>query len=112
MELTRSHIAYNLHKSPHREEIPYGDGATTYVFSSALYRRKFMEKLENNRHQISALLSKRFGVDVRNDSLADFRLYTSIEKRGFLIIQNGAEIICRDRVKFDTGKMILKNSAE
>lgn len=112
MELTRSQIAYNLHWSPHREEIPYGDGATTFVFSSDLYRRKFMEKLESNRNQISTSLTKRFGVAVRNDALADFRLYTTIEKRGFLLIQDGVEIECRSRVTFVSGRMTLKNSAE
>ena len=109
MELTRSQIAYNLHWSPHRESILYGDATTTFVFSSDLYRRKFMEKLESNRNQISASLSKRFGVTVRNDALADFRLYTTIEKRGFLLIQDGVEVKCRDKVVFGTGKMILKN---
>lgn len=112
MELTRSQIAYNLHWSPHREEILYGDGATIYVFSSDLYRRKFMEKLESNRSQISTSLTKRFGVSVRSDALADFRLYTTIEKRGFLLIQDGVEIECRSKVKFDTERMTLKNFAE
>lgn len=112
MELTRSKIAYNLHLSPHREEISYGDGSTIYVFSSDLYRRKFLEKLEHNRNQISASLTKRFGVTVRNDSLADFRLYTTIEKRGFLLLQDGAEVECRSRVKFDGARLTLQSCAE
>ena len=112
MELTRSKIAYNLHHSPHREVILYGEEATTYVFSSDLYRRKFLEKLETNREQISASLTKRFGVIVRSDALADFRLYTTIEKRGFLLIQDREEVECRDRVTFDGAKMTLQNYAE
>jgi hypothetical protein len=112
VELTRSKIAYNLHYSPHRQEIAYGEGNTTYVFSSELYKQKFLEKLETNRQQISASLTKRFGVLVRNDALADFRLYTTIEKRGFLLIQDRVEIECRDRVVFDSVRMTLKNSAE
>lgn len=112
MELTRSKIAYNLRHSPHRELVSYGEVETTYVFSSDLYRRKFLEKLKANREQISASLTKRFGVMVRSDALADFRLYTTIEKRGFLLIQDRAEIECRDRVTFDIERMTLQNSAE
>lgn len=112
MELTRSKIAYNLHHSPHRQAIAYGEGYTTYVFSSDLYRRKFLEKLEANREQVSASLTKRFGVMVRNDALADFRLYTTIEKRGFLLIQDREEIECRSRVIFDGVRMTLQNFAE
>lgn len=112
MELTRSKIAYNLHHSPHREVIPYVEGTTTYVFSSDLYRRKFLEKLKANREEISKSLTKRFGVMVRSDALADFRLYTTIEKRGFLLIQDREEVECRDRVIFDGVKMTLQNFAE
>ena len=112
MELTRSKIAYNLHHSPHRELVSYGDGVTTYVFSSDLYRRKFLEKQKKNREQLSASLTNRFGVLVRCDALADFRLYTTIEKRGFLLIQDRVAIECRDRVTFDGARMTLTNSAE
>ena len=112
MELTRSKIAYNLHHSPHRQVIAYGEATTTYVFSSELYKRKFLEKLQTNREQISTSLTKRFGVMVRSDALADFRLYTTIEKRGFLLFQDGEKIECRDRVIFDGARMTLQNFAE
>ena len=112
MELTRSKIAYNLHHSPHRELVSYGDGETVYVFSSDLYRRKFLEKQKKNREQISASLTNRFGVVVRCDALADFRLYTTIEKRGFLLFQDRVEFECRNKVIFDGVKMTLQNCAE
>ena len=112
MELTRSKIAYNLHISPHRVTIPYAEQSITFVFSSDLYRRKFLEKQEASREQISHSLTKRFGVEITADEIADFRLYIHTEKRGFLIIQDDEEIECRSRVTFAGAKMILTNSAE
>ena len=47
-DLTRSGVAYNLEKSPHKITINYGDNDTIiYTFSSQLYINKFISKLEN-----------------------------------------------------------------
>lgn len=110
--LTRSNVAYNLHISPHREVIPYGETHVEYVFSSDLYRRKFLEKQKANREEINRSLSNRFGFQIENGILADLRLYSTIEKRGFLLYRNGVEVVCPEEIKLDGVKMILKNSAE
>jgi len=71
------------------------------VFSSALYRRNFYARFLDNRETISASLSKRFGFEVNNDLLADLKLYTTIEKRGFLIFKNEVKIECRENIILD-----------
>ena len=44
-KLTRSGVAYDITQSPHKELITYNSGdKVEFVFSSDLYRRKFMEK--------------------------------------------------------------------
>lgn len=109
-QLTRSNIAYDLSISPHRHTVNYGECSLEYVFSSDLYRRKFIEKQNENRETISNSLTKRFGVTVRQPILADIRLYSTIEKRGFLLVKNGVEVQCPDRIELDGEKVTLKNS--
>ena len=109
-QLTRSNIAYDLSISPHRHSVSYGESSLTYVFSSDLYRRKFIEKQESNRELIEISLTKRFGITVRQPLLADMRLYSTIEKRGFLLVKNGVEVQCPDRIILDGEKVTLRNS--
>lgn len=111
-QLTRSKIAYDLSISPHRLVIDYGESSLVYVFSSDLYKRKFLEKQEDHREQISNSLTKRFGVTVRNSTLADLRLYTTIEKRGFLLVKNGVEVQCPERIILDGERVTLKSSVD
>lgn len=108
-QLTRSNIAYDLSISPHRLSIDYGENSLEYVFSSKLYKRKFLEKAYDHREQISKSLTKRFGVAVDYPILADIRLYTTIEKRGFLLVQNGVEVQCPDRITLNGERVTLKN---
>jgi hypothetical protein len=109
-QLTRSNIAYDLSISPHRLTVPYGESSLTYVFSSDLYRRKFIEKHNDNREHISNSLTKRFGFTVRQPILADIKLYTTIEKRGFLLVKNGVEVQCPDEIILDGERVTLRNS--
>lgn len=108
-QLTRSKIAYDLSISPHRLTVTYGENPLTFVFSSALYKTKFLEKMGDHREQISESLSKRFGVKVNQPLVADFRLYTTIEKRGFLLIQDGVECKWPDKVVLDGERVILQS---
>lgn len=108
-QLTRSKIAYDLSISPHRLSISYGEQSLEYVFSSDLYKRKFIEKQEHHREQISNSLSKRFGVKVFQPLLADLKLYTNVEKRGFLLYGNEVEIKCLDKIILNGERVILKN---
>lgn len=109
-QLTRSNIAYDLSISPHRFTVSYGENSLEYVFSSDLYRRKFIEKQAQNRDQIELSLTKRFGVTVRQPALADIRLYSTIEKRGFLLVKNGVEVQCPERIILDGERVTLRNS--
>lgn len=112
MNLTRSKVAYNLSISPHRETVSYGEYSLEFVFSSDLYRRKFLEKQKTNREEIKTSLSNRFGFTVDLSIIADLRLYSTIEKRGFLLCKDGVEIECLDRITLDGVKMTLTNSGE
>ena len=99
--LTRSNIAYDLNISPHDAVVSYPDGYIKFVFSSELYRNKFREKLQDDRKAISDSLSKRFGFTIKADKLADLKLYTSIEKRGFLLLINGDKCECLNNITLD-----------
>ena len=107
--LTRSAVAYDLNISPHRLEVPYGADTVTYVFSSALYRKNFYERFLDNREQINASLSKRFGFRIENDALCDLKLYTTIEKRGFLIFKNEVKFVCREDIILDGINLTMRS---
>lgn len=111
-KLTRSQIAYDLSVSPHREVIPYEGFEITFVFSSDLYRRKFLQKLQQNRATIEESLSKRFGFRVRPGVIADLRLYRTTEKRGFLLVKDGVTIECENKVVLDGVKLTSTSFAE
>lgn len=92
-KLTRGGIAYDLNNSPFKEEVEYDNGLKIeYRFSSNNYKIKFLSKLGENRRMINHSLSKRFGFTIKADVVADLRLYTQIEKRGFLLFINGAKV--------------------
>lgn len=110
--LTRSNIAYDLTISPHSSVVDYGGEKIEFVFSSALYKSKFEEKRNEHRAAISESLSKRFGVPTRQDLLADFKLYTTIEKRGFLLRKNEVEITWQSGITLDGGTLTLASSDE
>lgn len=107
--LTRSAVAYDLNISPHKLEVPYENETVVYVFSSALYRQKFYERFLDNREQIGASLSKRFGFEIQNDLLCDLKLYTTIEKRGFLIFKDGVKFVCRENIILDGHRMTKRS---
>lgn len=106
--LTRSKVAYNLNISPHRINMVYDNQEITYVFSSDLYKRKFFEKIEDNRRYYTDSLINRFGFNISLDLLCDLKLYTSIEKRGFLLIVDGDKIECQNNITFAGGRMTVK----
>lgn len=109
MALTRNNVAYNLNESPHRLEVPYDRQTLTYVFSSEFYKTNFYNRFLDNRERISESLSRRFGFQVQNDLLSDLKLYTSIEKRGFLIFKGEEKIVCQENITLD-GAQLMKQS--
>ena len=109
MALTRNNVAYNLNESPHRLEVPYDQQSVIYVFSSEFYKTNFYNRFLDNREKISESLSKRFGFRVQNDLLSDLKLYTCIEKRGFLIFKDEDKIACQENITLD-GALLTKQS--
>ncbi len=107
-QLTRANIAYDLTISPHRLTLKYDNSNIEYVFSSALYRTKFLQRLEDNRSEVNNLFTKKIGIDTNFNLLADIRLYKNIEKRGFLIIQDG-EQLWENKLTFAGEKVTSKN---
>lgn len=105
--LTRSKIAYDLNISPHVSNVSYNNTELRFVFSSDLYKRNFETKLEEHRDKINTSLSKRFGFRIENNLLADIKLYITIEKRGFLIYQDGVKVECLKSIKLDGNSLIM-----
>ena len=85
MGLTRWGVAHNLEISPYSLVVDYQDESLEYVFSSQQYKDIFYRKFIDNRIKINESLSNRFGFKIENDKLADLKLYSMTEKRGFLI---------------------------
>lgn len=107
--LSRNNICYNLEKTPYKLSLKYGEQEVTYHFSSKLYKTKFTERREENRITIEASLSKRFGFNFKGELIADLRLYSSIEKRGFLISVNGEYKQWLSSITLDGPKVIVNN---
>lgn len=107
--LTRNGIAYNFKESPYFIEIEYGEDVVRYIFSSQLNIERFNTRQEENRKKISDSLSKRFNFNIKNDVLCDLKLYTSIEKRGFLIFKNEEMIECQKSITLDGNNLIMKS---
>lgn len=93
--MTRDGVFYNLEYSDFRVDM----GELTFVFSSALHMRKFIDRLQNNRDIINYSLSKRFKVKVDVSALADIMLYAKIESRGFLIECKDGKLTCLEDIK-------------
>lgn len=105
--LTRYGVAHNLPDSPYRYNVEYGNTSITFVFSSKLYMRNFVKSLLLNRRNINLSLSKRFGFRIENNVLCDIKLYSRIEKRGFLIYQNGERFECQKSITLDGNSLTM-----
>lgn len=107
VKLTRSNVAHDLNISPHKQVVAYRDlSQVEFVFSSEFYKGKFMDKLYEHRDTINQSLSNRFGFSIKADKLADIKLYTTIEKRGFLIYHNGVKTECLSDITLDGQNLI------
>ena len=107
--LTRAKISYNLYKTPYTLERVYEGQTIKYHFSSELYREKFKSRTEDNRYNIDFSLLNRFGFAINSALIADLRLYSSIEKRGYLISVNGEYVECQNKITLYGLKITLKN---
>lgn len=107
--LTRANVCYNLYNTPHKLTVEYGEQTITYHFSSELYKIKFIGRQGENRLNIDHSLSNRFGILINTALLADLKLYSSIEKRGYLISIDGEHIECQNDIILDGLKLITKS---
>ena len=110
VKMSRNNVAYDFRISPHRLAVPYREQTLCYVFSSELYKRKFYDRHLENRESINESLTKRFGFNVDCEMLCDLKLYSSIEKRGFMIIEErtGQEFLWLDNLTLDGGRLIMR----
>ena len=105
----RSDVYYDLDISHHKLEVNYSEiHSLTFVFSSKLYKNIFKRKLEENRKKITESLTKRWGFPVKNDVLADIKLYSKTEKRGFLI-KGKEDYKCLSTIELDGNHLMNKN---
>lgn len=102
---TRNGICYDLKISPYI----YKDKNLTYHFSSKLHLEKFMEKKIENRVTVNQSLTKRFGYEVVVPELADVVLYRKIETRGFYVVDNEGQTICKNNLIYVGGKVTKRN---
>ena len=107
--LTKDGIARNIIETPYTYTMEYDNNTLTYHFSSELYLGKFIEKYINNRDSINESLTNRFKMEVKSDMLADIKLYSSIEKRGFYIASSKGDITCLSNIRLDGLELIIKN---
>jgi hypothetical protein len=104
---TRNGIYYDMTKSPYRIKPP--DTNLTFVFSSDLHLTKFEEQYKANRNEFNMKYSVRFRLDIDMKVLPDILLYKKIETRGFLIVDEGGQMICQENLKLTGGKVTRKS---
>lgn len=95
--MTRNGIEYNLEKSPFKVKMH----GFTFVFSSEMHLKKFLNGIYGTNALISESLSNRFNLFINAGILATLHLYTKIETRGFLIYNEKGEKICRNKIKLN-----------
>lgn len=108
-QLTRNNIARDLNISPHKKMVRYSNAVVVYVFSSEFYKEKFKRECVEHREKINNSLSNRFGFSIRAELVADLKLYSAIEKRGFLIYYNEDKVECLSDITLDGLMLTPKN---
>lgn len=109
MTLSRNGIAYNFHSSPYQLKVTYDSFDLIFRFSSANNVQKFLNKMYENRDKVNLSLSKRFKINLVLNVIADIKLYSNVETRGFLIIGKDETFECLEEVEFDGLRMMKKN---
>lgn len=98
--MTRNGIEYDFKKSPFKIRLHN----LTFVFSSNLHLQKFKEKRTERNQRINESLSNRFNIYIESGLLSDLLLYSEIETRGFLILNERGETLCRNKIKLSIEK--------
>lgn len=86
MQTTRG-IYNNISESTYN----YSYNGITYYFSSKVYMDKFIERLEPFIDEEVNKMQVKLRTKVNADNVFAIRLYSLIEKRGFLIMIDGKE---------------------
>lgn len=107
--MTRGGIEYDFNKSPFN----VATEKYIFVFSSQLHADKFREGLKENRQRINESLSNRFNIYIHAEELADFILYSMIERRGYLIKDHqGGVIKCQNKIHIECVRAQKPDSGE
>lgn len=107
--LTRYGVAYDLTNTPYQVYVMYDDLKVCYNFSSKLNKQRFINKAGKNRENINSSLSKRFNITIIYDLLCDIKLYSTVEKRGFLIETESDSYTCLNTIKLNGKNQIIKS---
>jgi hypothetical protein len=108
MTITKNGVCYNLTLSP----FIFQTGDIKLVFSSKTHKDKFKDKQEEHRDILRDKLTKKFGVTVDINLLADIVLYADIETRGFLIFDKEGNALCKNDIILNGGTVTRRNLNE
>lgn len=108
-QFTRNGVCKNLEKSPYKQQVIYGDKEITYYFSSPYNVERFNNKIHSNRSYYNNSLSKRFKFKIINNIMADLKLYSTTEQRGFYISYNGEIFDCLEILTLN-GEILMNKS--
>ena len=89
--MTKDGIEYNLTISPYIVKVKYKDIILSFMFSSELYKNKFINMRAAHNERILLRLKKltKSNLEIKEFNMySDITLYNMIEKRGFLVIDN------------------------
>lgn len=104
---TRNGIYYDFTKSTYKFKVP--DTNMTFVFSSDLHLVKFEDQYKKNRDEHNTKFKARFGFTFDSKVLPDLGLYRRIEKRGFLVYNEGGQKVCQESLILSGEKATLKS---
>lgn len=104
---TRNGIYHDLTLSDIKFKVP--DTRMIFVFSSELYRLKFITKYLSHRKEQNDKLTAKFRLTLNTKVLPDLTLYKKIETRGFLVINERNETLCQENLILSGEKATLKN---
>lgn len=110
VKLSRGGVCNDLSITPFKKKIVYSSNNwLMYNFSSQLNLNRFLDRLEENRNKLNLSLSNRFGFEIENNVLCDIKLYSSIEKRGFLLKNHKEGFECLASIRLDGKRATIKS---
>ena len=104
-------IYHRLEESKYYYDIEYKTFKLRYYFSSRLYLKNFTKRFFDYRLKCNEGLIYQYRLYflINLDILWDLKLYQSIEKRGFRIVRNGEDELCKDIIKLDGLNLIIQD---